>query len=216
MKIGVFDSGMGGKSVAAAIKHAMPEVQVIFKHDKRHLPYGSKTPVQLLEFVVPILESMQKQGCEVIVIACNSVTTTIIKDLRKKLTVPLIGIEPMIKPAAATTKTGTIAVCATPTTLASPRYKELVDQYAQNITVIEPDCSNWAYMIEENAVNVNYVSGQIKSVCKKGADVIVLACTHYHWIREDIIAMAAEYDVQVIQPEEAIIRRLKQVIAQLD
>src|SRR5688572_16204840 len=123
MKIGVFDSGAGGKSVSSAIKLALPDNEVLYANDKQHLPYGTKPPQTILSYVVPILKDLVDQGCEVIVIACNTVSTTLIEQLRSQISVPLIAMEPMVKPAAELTKSKIIAVCATPTTLASKRYK---------------------------------------------------------------------------------------------
>lgn len=215
MKIGVFDSGVGGLSVAKAIEDALPEHETMYVHDRANVPYGDKTPEQLFALVLPILERMQTQGCNVIVIACNTVTTTVISKLRERIQLPLVAIEPMVKPAAALTKTDTIAVCATPTTLASPRYNELKQTYAQNITVLEPDCSDWSAMIEADKVNRDTIEARISDVCGQGADVIVLGCTHYHWIQQEIEAIAQEYKAEVIQPEQAIITQLKRVLAQL-
>ncbi len=214
MKIGVFDSGKGGLAVAIAIEEKFIKDEIVFKDDHMHLPYGSKPPELLLSYVAPILKELVSQGCQVIVIACNTVTTTLISDLRKIIDVPLVGIEPMIKPASLLTHSGIIAVCATPTTLFSKRYKYLKDTYAKEITVLEPDCSDWTYMIENNKINIAKISKSIDDVCLKGADVVVLGCTHYHWI-EDQIKLIVKGRAKVIQPEQAIISQLKRVIEQL-
>lgn len=216
MKIGVFDSGVGGRSVARAIEKALPDDDIIYVDDKQNVPYGSKTPQQLLVIVEPILRDMHERlGCQVIVVACNTVSTTIIKELRAKIRIPLIAIEPMVKPAAEMTKSRVISVCATPTTLASRRYTELKQMYAHNIKVLEPDCSDWSFMIETDQLDHQQIEERIRSVCKAHADVIVLGCTHYHWIQEEIESIAKEYGAQVIQPEPAIIHQLKRVIEQL-
>jgi len=210
-KIGVFDSGLGGLSVAEAIKQTMPQHDVIFMNDRQHMPYGDKPLEQIHDFVLPILQKLVEQGCDCIVIACNTVTTNFITELREHISVPLIGVEPMVKPAAEQTKTGTIAVCATPRTLQSPRYGWLKQTYAANKTVLEPDCSQWAYMIEHNKVNDQKIAEQIDGLCEAGADVIVLGCTHYHWIQEKIQAMAKNRAV-VIQPEQAVISQVQRVL----
>lgn len=211
-KIGVFDSGIGGESVANALRSALPQSEIIYASDTQHVPYGDKTPQQVLGFVVPILQQLVDQQCDLIVIACNTVTTHHIAALRGIFQVPLVGIEPMIKPAAAATKTGTIAVCATPATLASPRYAELKQRYAQKVRVIEPDCSNWAYMIEHNQLNQQAIAAQIDDLCTAGADVIVLGCTHYHWI-QDVIQNITRDRAQVIQPEAAIVERVRSLVS---
>lgn len=213
-KIGVFDSGVGGLSVANAIRKALPEYEVIYVTDKEHIPYGTKTPQQIHSYVLPILEDLVNQGCGVIVIACNTVTTTIIGTLRQELDVPLVGMEPMVKPAALLTKSGSIAVCATPATLNSKRYSSLKREYAKNVNVIEPDCSDWTQMIEDNAVDRQHIQERIDQACKQGADVIVLGCTHYHWI-EDLIKEIAGDRAQVLQPEQPVIAQLKRVLERL-
>lgn len=214
MKIGVFDSGKGGLSVAQAIEKALPGDEIIFRDDHQHVPYGSRQPDELLSFVVPIFESMVGEGCQVIVVACNTVSTTLIGQLRERFKVPLVAIEPMVKPAAAMTKTGVIAVCATPTTLASQRYADLKNEFAKAIKVLEPDCSDWTAMIEDNQIEQQKIAERINQALAEKADVIVLACTHYHWIEDEINKLASG-KATVIQPEQAIIKQLKRVLEQL-
>jgi len=214
MKIGVFDSGVGGLSVAKAIQRAVPKSDVLLREDKKHAPYGTRSPAELLGFVIPIFQELVDDGCQVIVVACNTVSTTLIEDLRQRFSIPLVAIEPMIKPAAALTKSRIIAVCATPTTLASARYAWLKATYADGLTVLEPDCSDWAYMIEQHKVDHHKIAARINETLKAGADVIVLGCTHYHWIKEEIMALAAG-QATVLQPEQAVTEQLKRVLARL-
>ena len=215
MKIGVFDSGIGGLSVAHAIEQALPELEVMFRHDKpEHFPYAQKTPDEMFGYVVPIFQELIEGGCQVIIVACNTVSTTLIGRLRQEFSVPLVAIEPMIKPAAELTKSNIIAVCATPTTLASQRYKWLKDQYAQGVTVIEPDCADWSYLIENNAMNQVRLRAEIEPALEQGADVVVLGCTHYHWIEADIQKLAANR-ATVIQPEQAVVARLEHLLKSL-
>lgn len=211
MKVGVFDSGIGGKAVANAIRKAIPGLEVVHVDDKEHVPYGTKPPETIHGYVLPILKSLVAEGCQVIVIACNTVTMTLIDQLRQELSVPLIGIEPMVKPAAAISRSGVIAVCATPTTLGSRRYDWLKQTYASNVVVLEPDCSDWSVMIENNRIDKENIRERIEAVCCQGADVIVLGCTHYHWI-EDIIKEVAAPRALILQPEEPVIARLLQVM----
>jgi glutamate racemase len=214
MKIGVFDSGIGGLSVANAIKQALPQHEVIFKNDAKHVPYGSRRMDEVLTFVLPILQSMVAEGVQCIVIACNTVSTNLIEPLRNVMEVPLIAMEPMVKPAAAQTKTGVIAVCATPATLASDRYAWLKKTYAEGVTVLEPDCSTWASMIETNSVDEEAIKKLVEKVTGQNADVIVLGCTHYHWI-ESLVKECAGKKALVLQPEQPVIEELKRVLAQL-
>jgi glutamate racemase len=182
-------------------------------NDAEHVPYGSRTAEELLGFVRPIFQRLVDDGCLLIIIACNTVSTLLVTELRKIFDVPLVAMEPMVKPASQQTKSGVIAVCATPATLASERYAYLKKTYAEGVQVIEPDCNQWASMIEHNQVNEEVIAQQIDEVCDAGADVIVLGCTHYHWIEEMILKMAAGR-AAVIQPEQAIVARVRAVLNQ--
>jgi glutamate racemase len=214
MKIGVFDSGVGGLSVANAIRKSIPDIEVLVREDAENLPYGTKSAEELLSLVTPILQSMVLDGCKVIVIACNTVTTTIIHELRKQINVPLVGMEPMVKTAARISKTHAVAVFATPTTLHSPRYQWLKETYAAETKVIEPDCSNWAAMVQSNSVNIHDIAVNVESALASGADVLVLGCTHYHWI-EELILELSNGRAEVLQPEVPVIQQLKTVIQKL-
>lgn len=210
-KIGVFDSGVGGLSVVNAIHKELPDLEILYADDKKHVPYGSRQNKELLSYVIPILQDLENQGCKLIVIACNTITTNLITELRNILKVPLIGMEPMVKPAANLTKTKTITVCATPSTLKSSRYKWLKNEYAKGLKVLEPDCSNWSYMIETNQIDRQKIKNLIDNSLNQNSDVIVLGCTHYHWI-ENIIKEIVNNKVTVIQPEEPVISELKRVL----
>lgn len=207
-RIGVFDSGIGGLSVAKAVEAGFPDAEVVFINDSEHMPYGSKVPDELEQLVRPKIEELVASGCDPIVIACNTVTTTIIDRLRALFPVTFVGIEPMVKPAASMTKTGIITVCATPATLASARYSWLKREFAADIRVLEPDCSDWSRMIESNEVDEEKIKAIVNESCKQGSDVIVLGCTHYHWI-EDLIVSVVSARAKVIQPESAIVARIK-------
>lgn len=215
IKVGVFDSGIGGKSVERAINKELPELATVYSSDPENLPYGSKTPEELLKLVIPKLKRMEDEGCKAIVVACNTVTTTIIKQVREQIKIPIVAVEPMVKPASQMTKSKIVAVCATPTTLDSTRYKQLLEQYARHLTVLEPDCSDWVYLIETKDSDKTSIDDRIKEVCEQGADVIVLGCTHYHWIEKEIEAIADDYGAKVIQPEAALVAQLKRVLEQL-
>ena len=214
IKIGVFDSGVGGQSVIDAINQEIPGLEIVYKDDKAHVPYGSRSVAEIHELVRPIFREFIDEGCQAIVVACNTVTTNLIGDLRQEFDIPMVGMEPAIKPAAQQTSSGVIAVCATPRTLSSKRYQWLKENYAEDVEVLEPDCSDWALMIEQNRVEREKVAKTIDEVISKKADVIVLGCTHYHWI-EELIRQIAAGRATVIQPETPVITQLKLVLGQL-
>lgn len=213
VKIGVFDSGIGGKSVANAIGRALPAADVRFVHDDvpGHFPYATKSPQEIYGYIVPIFQRLVDEGCDVIVVACNTVSTTLIRRLRSAFPVPMVALEPMVKPAAALTKSGVIAVCATPTTLASSRYAWLKQTYGQACTFVEPDCADWSALIESNQMNEHRIRQELEPAMAEDADVIVLGCTHYHWIEDEIKRIAAGR-AQVLQPEPSVVAQVKQVL----
>lgn len=212
MKIGVFDSGIGGLSVANAVEKALPDANIIFVTDKKNFPYATKSPEQIWEGIVPILQSLVDQNVDAIVIACNTVSTTLIDKVRSTFpSTPFIALDPMIKPAASMTKSGVIAVCATPTTLESQRYNTLKQEFANQVTVVEPDCADWSYLIENNQMNEERIESELQPALDAGADVVVLACTHYHWIEEEI-KQFVQGRAEVLQPETATIDQLKKVL----
>lgn len=211
MKIGVFDSGVGGLSVAWAIQQSFPADNVEYVNDTKNVPYGDKTPAQMADAALHVLRPLAGR-CDIIVLACNSLATNCLDELKAELPVPLVGIEPMIEAASLRTRSGVIAVCATPATLRSGRYAELKRRFANGMQVLEPDCSQWAGMIESNDIERSEVKQLVDEVCGQGADVIVLGCTHYHWI-EQLIWEIANGRALVLQPEQAIVKRLASVIA---
>lgn len=212
MKLGVFDSGIGGEAVAAALQNTFPDASMLIVNDKANVPYGGKSPSEVIRLTDAAIQPLLSAQCDVIVLACNTATAAAIETLRGRYpSQKFIGIEPMIKPAAALTKTNTIAVCATPATLASNRYHNLVARYAADIKIIEPDCSDWAYLIEHSQINHEHIAAVIESVINEGADVIILGCTHYHWIKDDIISLTRGRAV-VLEPSEAIGQRVAQLL----
>jgi glutamate racemase len=212
MKLGVFDSGIGGEAIAQSLRLTFPNAEIIAINDRAHLPYGSKTSPEVIELTDIAIQPLLESSCDIIVIACNTATALAIDSLRTKYpNQKFIGIEPMIKTAAKLTKSKTIAVCATPATLASERYHNLIKKFGNDLQIIEPDCSNWAQMIEENQINYKIIDQIVDDICKQGTDVIVLGCTHYHWIKDYIIERSTNR-AQVIEPSESIGRRVKQLL----
>lgn len=212
MRLGIFDSGIGGKIVAESLMNFFPEAEILVVDDKKNVPYGEKTNQEIINLTDRAIQPLLKQTCDVIIIACNTATAVSIDILRKKYPhQKFIGIEPMIKTASELTKTNKIAVFATPATLKSQRYKKLIKKYGKNLEIIEPNVSNWALMIEKNQINYQSINEIIEKVCKEKVDVIVLGCTHYHWIKDSIIKMVNKRAI-VIEPSEAIGKRVKNLL----
>ncbi len=212
MRLGVFDSGIGGKSIADLLARDFPNAQVEYVQDAAHVPYGGREKEDIISLTETAIQPLIMGKCDCIILACNTATAAAIEYLRDKYpSQKFIGLEPMVKPAVETSKSNIIAVCATPYTLSSERYAELKQQYGEGVTILEPDCSNWAEMIEHNSLDDQSVKGVIQEVLDKGADVIVLACTHYHWIK-DTISKYSEGRAVVLDPSDAISRRVASLL----
>lgn len=213
MRIGVFDSGVGGEAVARDLALAFSDSTIVTVNDRKNVPYGSRPAEEIIRLTDAALQPLLTGQFDYIVIACNTATAVAIEWLRRNYPSQIfIGLEPMVKPAAEQTKTGAIAILATPATLSSDRYKKLKKEYLNGKECIEPDCSAWAAMIEDSDINELHIQQTVESVLSKGADVIVLACTHYHWIRE-LIENIVDGRAAIIDPSTAIARRIKQLEA---
>ncbi len=211
-KIGVFDSGRGGKSVADRLTKLFPKVEIVLVDDSENMPYGSGRPSEIFTKTDHAIQPLLEAECDAIVIACNTATTNAIVDLRKKYpSTNFVGIEPMIKPASKMTRTGVVAVLATPSTLKSHRYQRLKRQWASRLTVVEPDCSQWARLIEIGESKRIDVHSAIREVKRWEVDVIVLGCTHYHHIKGRIEKEAGPH-VRVLEPSDAIGARLDSIL----
>jgi len=208
MKIGVFDSGIGGKAVARRLSQLLPTAEIMCIDDRKNVPYGNRPVGEIIKLSSIAIQPLIDAECDAIVIACNTVTTTAIAHLRAAHpNMKFVGIEPMVKPAAAQTKTGTIAVLATPATLHSESYNSLKKTWAHNATVIEPDTSDWATLIESGESDEVPIEDTVFQLIEQRADVIVLACTHYHWLKERAEEAAGKRAV-ILEPSDAIGNRI--------
>lgn len=212
VKIGVFDSGIGGEAVALRLQNIFPEAEIISINDSKNVPYGTKTETEIKSLTLKAVQPLIDLHCDAIVIACNTATSVAITTLREKYPhIHFVGIEPMIKPAASMTKTRKIAVLATPGTLSSQRYNNLKNEWAAGITVIEPNCSSWASLIETNLIDRIPLEHTINDLVAQNVDVIVLGCTHYHWLKNSIEKIAGP-DIKVLEPSDAIGARLDSLL----
>lgn len=212
MRIGVFDSGIGGQAVAAILEREFPLAEVLTIDDRAHVPYGTRSAAEILSLTDAAIQPLLKSRCDIVVIACNTATAVAIEQLREQYPdQKFIGLEPMVKPAPALSKSGVIAVCATPATLASERYGRAKQLYADDVRVFEPDCSDWASLIEGSQMNRQHIDTVVMACLEQRADVIILGCTHFHWIKDEIV-QAVDGKAVVLEPTDAIVRRVKELL----
>ena len=213
--IGVFDSGLGGLSVLAAIADALPAADMLYLADTAHVPYGDKDEAFIRARVLKIGNHLAEQGCSPIVVACNTATAAAVTLLREALPhIPLVGIEPGIKPAAGSTRNGRIAVLATESTARSARLAHLIQRYASDIHVDIIACPGWANKVESLQLDELEFSASARRLLMQtledGADCVVLGCTHYAFLAhllEPIIAGRA----QIVDVAAAVARQCQRL-----
>jgi glutamate racemase len=215
--IGVFDSGIGGLSVACAVRELLPNERLIYVADSGHAPYGEKTDEFIYQRIQLISQNLIQQGVKAIVVACNTATTAAIARLRAECPLPVIGVEPGIKPAVLASKSGVVGVLATPRTLLTPAFATLAQRYADQANVILQPCPQLVPLIEALDFNSGSISNVLKSYIQPllalGADTLVLGCTHYNFVA-DTIAKIAGPTVSIVRTEMAVAKQLQQRLAQ--
>ena len=198
--IGVFDSGLGGLSVLAAIARALPQADLTYLADTAHVPYGDKHDDFIRGRVLTIGRHLVAQNCRMLVVACNTATAHAVAELRHQHPgIPVVGVEPGVKPAAQTTRSGHIAVLATEATARSQRLQHLIRDHAANITVHVQACPGWATRVEtlnlDGAEFAAEIRTKVQPLLDAGVDRIVLGCTHYSFLTptlQPLIAGRAE------------------------
>ncbi|MGH7217880.1 MAG: glutamate racemase [Candidatus Microsaccharimonas sp.] len=213
MKIGVFDSGIGGKAIADELQRLIEGAEVIIVDDRAHVPYGGRSKDAIIQLTDTAIQPLLQDSCDCIVIACNTATTNAIVELRARYPAQnFVGLEPMIKPAVELSRTKKFAVLATPSTLQSEQYAQLKSDWAKGCTILEPDCSTWASLIEHDKADQIPLQKTLAPLLTAGIDVIVLGCTHYHWIKPAIEAIVGD-GVTVLEPSQAIKNRIVSITA---
>ncbi|OGI61283.1 MAG: glutamate racemase [Candidatus Muproteobacteria bacterium RBG_16_60_9] len=210
--IGVFDSGVGGLSVLREIRALLPHEDVLYVADSAHVPYGDKPPAFVRARSMALSQFLLDQGAKAIVIACNTATAIAIADLRAHFAVPIVGMEPAVKPASAHSRTRCIGVLATSGTLASDKFASLLARFGRDVEVHVQPCSGLVEQVERGALNSDatraLVEKYVTPLARRGVDTIVLGCTHYPFLRP-VIAEFAGANVSIIDPNPAVARELR-------
>tara|TARA_R110002020_G_scaffold428519_2_gene638089 strand:- start:1118 stop:1906 length:789 start_codon:yes stop_codon:yes gene_type:complete len=214
--IGIFDSGVGGTSIWKEIIQLLPNENTIYLADIKHAPYGERTPLGIQELSIKNAERLLKMNCKIIVVACNTATTNAITQLRSKFTVPIIGIEPAIKPAALSSKNKAVGILATKGTLSSALFAETSSLYAQDIEVIEVIGTGIVELIESGKLySVEMRQLLIKCLepmVDKNIDYLVLGCSHYPYLVPILKELLPE-SVSIIDSGKAVARQTKSVLS---
>lgn len=213
LTVGVFDSGVGGLSVLREIRALLPGVDLIYVADSAHVPYGEKPPAYIEARSLRLAQFLAEQGADAIVVACNTATATAMKALRQHFSIPIVGMEPAVKPAMAATRSGVVGVLATTGTLASARFAALLERYQGGNAMITEPCPGWVEVVERGELTGKetqmLVERHVLPLVAKAADVLILGCTHFAFLRALVEACAGP-GVTVIDTGAAVARHLRQ------
>lgn len=216
--IGIFDSGVGGLSILKAIRKTLPNESVLYFGDQAHIPYGPRPKEQIQSFSVAITRFLYHRGAKLIVVACNTASAAALHHLRGLFPeIPIVGMEPAVKPAAETTQTGKVGVLATPTTLAGELYASVVERFGKNVNIFTSTCPGLVEQIEAGQLDSpktrKILEEALQPMLESGIDTVVIGCTHYPFVIPVIKSLTGP-DVRIIDPAPAIARQVKRLLEQ--
>lgn len=219
--IGIYDSGFGGLSVWRELYRALPNESLVYLGDGKNCPYGSQAADNILQYATQSVERLLERGCKMIVVACNTATAVTIKHLRERYPeLPFVGLEPAVKPACLTTKSGVVGVVATERSLQGEKFLTTLARYGEGVEVIKVVGRGFVEAIEADAELLpqteTLVRQTIEPIIEAGADVIVLGCTHYPFLRGVIDKVIGDRAVRVIDSGEAVEKRVESLLDEYD
>ena len=219
--IGVYDSGFGGLSVWRELRRLLPNESLIYLGDGKNCPYGGRSREEITRFETEAVERLVREGVKMVVVGCNTATTAAIDHLRSQWPeLPIVGLEPAVKPACLTTKTRRIAVLATEHSLRSDMFLKTAQRYASDVEVVKVPGEGFVEIVEQDMEHtdearraVQRVVGQLRG---KGVDKVVLGCTHYPFLRSAIAEALEGEEVDIIDSGEAVARRVEWLLERYD
>ena len=216
--IGVFDSGVGGLTVLHEIRARLPDESLLYVADSGHVPYGEKSPEFIRERSQRITAFFLAQGAKALVLACNTATAAAVADLRERYPeLPIVGMEPAVKPAAAATRSGVVGVLATTGTLKSAKFAALLDRFASDVRVITQPCPGLVEQIEAGELDTartrELLQGWVAPLLTEGCDTLILGCTHYPFIKPLLRELVPE-QVRLVDTGAAVARQLQNLLDQ--
>jgi len=211
MKIGFFDSGIGGLSVLHEAYHMLPGVEFIFYADTDHVPYGKKTAEEILGYARESTSFLVKCGVDAIVIACNTATSVAVETLRKEYSLPIVSMEPAVKPAVEKSKEKRVLVIATPVTVREERVRNLIDRVDEHHLVdllAMPELVSFAEREEFSGERVTeYLTRQFGTVNTGDYGALVMGCTHFNYFK-DLYGQYFPEDIRLIDGNFGTVRHL--------
>jgi glutamate racemase len=214
--VAVLDSGVGGLSVLREIRSELNHENLLYLADQAHIPYGSRSLTEIRQLTVVITRFLLARGAKSVVLACNTASAAALYHLRAAFpTVPFVGMEPAVKPAAETTRSRVIGVMATPATFSGEMFSSLVSKYAQEATVIPRVCPGLVQQVEAGDLvgpeTARLLRSYLEPLVSAGMDTLVLGCTHYPFLARAIQEIVGA-GVEIIDPSPAVARQVRRVL----
>lgn len=210
--IGIFDSGVGGLSITSCIQDALPNESLIYIADTLHAPYGDKSVEQIQNRVNVISDYLISQGVKAIVIACNTATVNAIEQLRARVDIPIIGVEPAIKPACSQSKQKKIGILVTQATAHNARFLALINDHKKDTEVFIQPCPGLVELIEQGRLTSPHIrellSQYLAPLQAKEIDTLVLGCTHYPFVTDIIRELVGE-NITIMETAVAVTEQLQ-------
>ena len=217
--VGVFDSGVGGLSVLGEINRLLPHESLLYVADSGHVPYGEKSADYIRQRSRNIAAFLVEQGAKALVLACNTATAAAVADLRSLYSIPVVGMEPAVKPAALATRTGVVGVLATTGTLQSARFAALLDRFAGSVRVITQPCPGLVECVERGELQGPHVEYLLRAytypLLEAGCDTLILGCTHYPFLRAQLLAILPS-GIALVDTGAAVARQLRTRLTDAD
>lgn len=217
--IGIFDSGVGGSSIWQEIHRLLPCENTVYLADSKNAPYGEKTAQEIISLSIKNTQTLLEMECKIIVVACNTATTNAISVLRKTFDIPIIGIEPAVKPAALRTTTKSIGILATKGTLSSILFSKTSSEFTKDIDVQEVIGKGLVALIESGEIESDEMTRLLRKYTKPmieaDIDYLVLGCTHYPYLIPQLKKILPP-NVQILDSGLAVARHSQNTLASLD
>ena len=228
--IGVFDSGVGGLTILAELQSRLPHARFVYTADNAHFPYGTRTPADVTKWTLATVGQMLATvAVDVIVVACNTASTAALPALRQKFGIPVVGVVPAVKPAAACTKSGVVGLLATSATVTRPYTDDLIDQHARHVTVVRVGSKLLVDLAEAKLRGETLIIDQVRQEIApffnykntasdvgkqpKSVDTIVLGCTHFPLLLDEL-KQAALWPVMWLDSGSAVAQRTVAVLGE--
>jgi glutamate racemase len=218
--VGIYDSGIGGLSVLREVRRLLPYEDLIYIADQAHVPYGDRSRKEVFGFSDGIVRFLINKGTKLVIIACNTASAVALADLRKKFpSLPFVGMEPAVKPAAAETTTGVVGVLATPATFQGDLYASTVERFAKGVKILQDTCPGLVSQIEAGRINAaetrEILERALQPMLAEGVDEVVMGCTHYPFVIPLIKEIVGD-QIEVIDPAPAVARQAGRLLTEYD